>query len=177
VGLCPITEANLGDRVFPCAEFFEAGGRIGIGTDSNVSVDAAGELRQLEYSQRLRAQARNVLSEQKKPSTGRCLLDAALLGGGQALDQKVGAIAPGYRADVVVLNEAHADLAGRMGSEVLDTWVFSGGRGLVKAVVSGGEVVVEDGRHRARERIDRRYRQVVMKRLGRTLAKEIAETA
>jgi formimidoylglutamate deiminase len=140
-------------------------------------VDAAGELRQLEYSQRLRAQARNVLSEQKKPSTGRCLLDAALLGGGQALDQKVGAIAPGYRADVVVLNEAHADLAGRMGSEVLDTWVFSGGRGLVKAVVSGGEVVVEDGRHRARERIDRRYRQVVMKRLGRTLAKEIAETA
>lgn len=159
-GLCPITEANLGDGVFPAIEYVRAGGRWGIGTDSNVSLDSAGELRQLEYSQRLEARARSTLATLDRPSTGRRLFDAALAGGAQALDQRVGSIAPGFRADLVVLDDSHPDLAGRSGDAVLDTWIFSTGRALVRAVIVDGERVVDDTRHRDRDRIDREYRLV-----------------
>ena len=85
VGLCPITEANLGDGIFPADEFLEAGGRIGIGSDSNVLIDMTEELRLLEYGQRLARRARNVLASEATRSTGRRLLEAALTGGAQAL--------------------------------------------------------------------------------------------
>ncbi|HXW27173.1 MAG TPA: formimidoylglutamate deiminase, partial [Xanthobacteraceae bacterium] len=80
-GLCPLTEANLGDGIFPAAAFLAAGGRFGVGSDSNIAIDAAAELRQLEYSQRLRERARNVLAARAGQSTGRRLYDAALAGG------------------------------------------------------------------------------------------------
>ena len=86
-GLCPITEASLGDGIFPAREFLDAGGRFGIGTDSNVLVGVADELRQLEYGQRLKHRERNVLSGGPGVSTGRALFDAALAGGAQALAQ------------------------------------------------------------------------------------------
>jgi formiminoglutamate deiminase len=85
VGLCPITEANLGDGIFPAPPFLEQGGRYGVGSDSNVLLDGAEELRILEYSQRLARRARNVLARAEGQSTGRSLFDAALAGGAQAL--------------------------------------------------------------------------------------------
>jgi formimidoylglutamate deiminase len=159
-GLCPITEANLGDGTFPAAPFMAAGGHWGIGTDSNIQIDAAGELRQLEYAQRLSSHTRNALSTPERPSTGRVLFQSALAGGAQALGQRVGLIAPGYRADLLVLDERHPDLAGRSGDAVLDTWIFAGGRALIREVIAAGETVVEQHRHRARDRIDRAYRDV-----------------
>jgi formiminoglutamate deiminase len=161
VGLCPITEANLGDGTFPAPAFMAAAGHWGVGTDSNIELDAAGELRQLEYSQRLSSHTRNALSTSEQPSTGRFLFQSALAGGAQALGQRVGAIAAGYRADLLVLDECHPDLAGRSGDAVLDTWIFAGGRALIREVIAAGETVVERHRHRARERIDRAYRDVV----------------
>ena len=160
VGLCPITEANLGDGTFPAPAFMAAAGHWGIGTDSNIQIDAAGELRQLEYAQRLSSHTRNALSTPERPSTGRVLFQAALAGGAQALGQRVGSIAPGYRADLLLLDERHPDLAGRSGDAVLDTWIFAGGRALIREVIAGGETVVEQHRHRARDRIDRAYRDV-----------------
>jgi formimidoylglutamate deiminase len=85
VGLCPVTESSLGDGIFPAADFLPHQGRIGIGSDSNILLDAAEELRTLEYSQRLRQRARNVLASGAGASTGRCLFDAALEGGRQVL--------------------------------------------------------------------------------------------
>jgi formimidoylglutamate deiminase len=157
VGLCPITEANLGDGTFAGIAYREAAGRWGIGTDSNVSLDAAGELRQLEYSQRLTAQSRNCFGSQDQPSTGRALYGAALRGGAQALGQPVGAIDLGHRADFLVLDESHPDLIGRSGDAVLDTWIFAGNRSLIRRVIAQGHTLVEGGRHRDRERVDAKY--------------------
>jgi len=160
-GLCPLTEANLGDGIFPARAYLDGGGRWGIGTDSHISLDAGAELRQLEYSQRLALLSRNVLATGETPSTGRRLYEAALRGGAQALGQAVGAIAPGHRADFLVLDEVHPDLAGRSEDAILDTWQFVVGRELIRSVIAGGQIVVEARQHRARERINANYRRVM----------------
>jgi formimidoylglutamate deiminase len=156
-GLCPLTEASLGDGVFEGVRYLEAGGRFGIGSDSNIQIDAAGELRQLEYAQRLMYRLRNVMTEAVGESTGHRLFTTALAGGAQALMQPVGAIAGGCRADIVVLDAGHPDFASRTGDDWLDTWIFSVGRTAVQTVLVGGETMVEHGRHRRRSEIAARY--------------------
>lgn len=159
-GLCPTTEANLGDGIFN-GDAFMRGGAIGIGSDSHISLGVAEELRQLEYSQRLRDRARNVLAGGPDRSTGRTLFDAALKGGAQALAQPMGAIAPGRRADIVVLDDAHPSLIGRHGDEALDSWIFFGGNACVKDVLVAGTLVVADRRHVREEEIETRFRAAV----------------
>ncbi|HWV43250.1 MAG TPA: formimidoylglutamate deiminase [Pseudorhodoplanes sp.] len=166
-GLCPLTEGSLGDGIFNGETYLATQGRFGIGTDSNIQIDAPAELRQLEYSQRLKARARNVMTASEGESTGRSLYTRALAGGAQALAQPMGALAPGNRADIVVLDADHPDLAGASGDMVLDVLVFSAGRGLIRTVIAAGQCVVSDGRHRAREEIAKRYREVVS-RLARS---------
>jgi formimidoylglutamate deiminase len=151
-GLCPVTEASLGDGIFPAREFLEAGGRFGVGTDSNVLIGIADELRQLEYGQRLKHRERNVLSGGPGISTGRTLFDGALAGGAQALAQPVGGLHVGARADIVTLDTTHPSLAGRRGDAVLDGWIFAAGAGAVACVWAGGNKVVEGGRHRLRKK-------------------------
>jgi formimidoylglutamate deiminase len=151
-GLCPVTEASLGDGIFPTREFLDAGGRFGVGTDSNVLVGVADELRQLEYGQRLKHRERNVLSGGAGISTGRALFDAALAGGAQALAQPTAGIQVGARADIVTLDTAHPSLAGRRQDAVLDGWIFAANTGAVDCVWSGGNKVVEGGRHRLRQK-------------------------
>ncbi|MDT8758862.1 formimidoylglutamate deiminase [Sphingomonas psychrotolerans] len=157
VGLCPITEANLGDGIFPAAELFAAGGGFGIGSDSNVLIDLAQELRSLEYSQRLRHRARNLLSNAACPSSGRALFDAARRGGGQALGVEGASLAPGARADFVTFDSAHPTLAGRSGDALLDAFVFADSRDMIDGVWCGGRQWVRNGRHVAREAVVRRY--------------------
>jgi formiminoglutamate deiminase len=166
-GLCPLTEANLGDGVFPAGTFLAAGGRFGIGSDSNIAVGAAAELRQLEYAQRLARRARNVLAEHAGQSTGRRLYDGALAGGAQALGRRIGSLEAGRRADIVVLSPMHPDLAGRRDDAWLDAYVFVGGATMVQTVMVGGTAVVKDGRHRARTTVEERYRRVVTRLVGR----------
>jgi formimidoylglutamate deiminase len=161
VGLCPITEASLGDGVFDGADYLAAAGRFGVGTDSNIQIDAAAELRQLEYSQRLARRARNVMTMQEAESTGRRLFASALAGGAQALQRPIGALAVGLRADIVLLDENHPDLASRHGDEWLDAWTFVVGRTTVKTVLVGAEIVVDAGRHRMRPAIEARYKTVI----------------
>ena len=104
-GLCPITEASLGDGIFNGADYLAAGGRFGVGTDSNIQIDAAAELRQLEYGQRLAHRARNVMTgTSRRVRPARRLFETALAGGAQALQQPIGALAPGMRADIVLLD-------------------------------------------------------------------------
>lgn len=159
-GLCPLTEASLGDGIFDAPNYLGAGGRFGVGTDSNIQIDAAAELRQLEYAQRLARRERNVIATEGQ-STGRRLFESALAGGVQALGRRIGAIAPGCRADIVVLDGEHTDLASRNGDNWLDGWIFVAGRPAVNTVRVGGEVLVEQGRHRLRDRVEARYRAVL----------------
>ncbi|MFT4115207.1 formimidoylglutamate deiminase [Bradyrhizobium sp.] len=164
-GLCPVTEASLGDGIFPAREFLGAGGIFGVGTDSNVMVGVDDELRQLEYGQRLRHRERNVLSGSAGASTGRTLFDRALAGGAQALAQTGIGLAPGARADIVTLDTTHPSLAGRRGDAVIDGWIFAAGHSAIDCVWAGGDKVVEAGRHRlrqaARERFNASVRRLV----------------
>ncbi|MGN6277302.1 MAG: formimidoylglutamate deiminase [Sphingomonas sp.] len=160
-GLCPLTEASLGDGIFNGRAFVEAGGRYGVGSDSNVLIDAGQELAALEYSQRLAHRQRNVLAA-GEGSTGRALFDGALVGGAQALGVTQGRIAVGAPADFVALNLAHPSCAGRRGDALLDAWVFAGQRDLVTSVWRRGKQVVREGRHVAREAVTRRYREAVV---------------
>ena len=162
-GLCPITEANLGDGVFNAPAYLDAGGRFGVGSDSNVSIGAADELRHLEYSQRLAARSRNVLAR-PGGSTGRALFDAALIGGAQALARSSGSLAVGARADFLTLDADHPTLAGKSGDAILDAWIFSAGNLLVDCVWSGGRKIVRGGRHASREKIGARF-AATMRRL------------
>jgi formimidoylglutamate deiminase len=146
-GLCPTTEASLGDGTFRLPEFLAGGGRFGVGTDSHVGTAPAFELRQLETSQRLRDHARAVATAEQNPHPGRTLLDAALAGGARASGRRIGALAPGMRADFVELDDTHPLLLGRSGDALLDAWVFSGQANPVRSVACGGRMVVEAGRH------------------------------
>ncbi|MDO9707757.1 formimidoylglutamate deiminase [Paracraurococcus lichenis] len=146
-GLCPTTEASLGDGTFPLRPYLAAGGRFGIGTDSHVGTSPRDELRQLELSQRLALRERAVATTEAAPHPGRLLLEAALAGGAQASARPIGAIAPGRRCDLVELDDTHPSLLGRSGDSLLDAWVFAGQANPVRTVVAGGRRVVEGGRH------------------------------
>jgi formiminoglutamate deiminase len=159
VGLCPITESSLGDGIFPAARYHAAGGRFGIGSDSNILLDAAAELRTLEYSQRLEQRARNVLADGASASTGRSLFEATLAGGAQALQtgaRPVGLVR-GASLDLVTLSGGHPALIERRGDEILDSWIFAAGRDAIDCVWRAGEKLVSGGRHRDRERLGARY--------------------
>jgi formiminoglutamate deiminase len=165
-GLCPVTEANLGDGIFPARAYLSAGGCFGIGTDSNILIDPAEELRALEYAQRLAARARNVLAPAPGRSTGRELFDQALLGGMRALAAGLAGLTAGAPADLVTLDASHPALIGRAGDAILDSWVFAGWRGTVDCVWRGGVKLVESGRHRAREGTLARYQETMARLLG-----------
>jgi len=156
-GLCPTTEANLGDGLFNLAAFLDAGGRFGIGSDSHVSVSPLEELRWLEYGQRLNSLRRLVAASEAAPDCGARLWQAAQAGGAQALGRKIGRLAPGCRADLITIDSDHPLLCGRTGDLLLDTLVFSGNANLIRNVMVGGRWRVEDGRHLERERIAAAY--------------------
>jgi formimidoylglutamate deiminase len=165
-GLCPVTEASLGDGIFPAREFAYAGGRFGVGTDSNVLVGVTDELRQLEYGQRLKHRERNVLSRGSGVSTGRALFDAALAGGAQALAQPAAGLKVGARADIVTLHTAHQSLAGRSCDLVLDGWIFASAAGAIDCVWTGGNKVVERGRHRLHQEARDQFNATVRRLLA-----------
>jgi len=160
-GLCPTTEANLGDGLFPLPEYLAGGGRFGIGSDSHVGHSPVEELRWLEYGQRLRGQRRNIAVDGAERRVGDFLWQAALQGGAQASGRPVGAIAAGRRADLLVLDDAHPNLAGAATGEVLGRFIFAGNDNLVRDVFVGGRRVVEQGRHAQQDAIARRYLAVL----------------
>ncbi|PLL13583.1 formimidoylglutamate deiminase [Tabrizicola sp. TH137] len=159
-GLCPITEANLGDGIFDGVRFAAAGGHWGVGSDSNVRISLAEELRLFEYSQRLRNRGRAMLADGTR-STGRVLWEGCVAGGAMAAGRASGAIAEGAVADLVALEMGALHLAGREGDEILDAFVFAGNDALVAEVWSAGRHVVTGGRHVAREAVERRFRAVM----------------
>lgn len=159
-GLCPITEANLGDGPFNGATYLEAGGRFGLGSDSNVRISLTEELRTLEYSQRLRDLSRNVLSVDGK-SVGETLYLGAAAGGAQALGRDAGAIETGRLADLVAIDGAAPALCMLVEDRLLDGLCFAAGDDVVVDLWSAGRHMVAGGRHRARDAIIADYRKAV----------------
>ncbi len=160
-GLCPTTEANLGDGLFPASSYVQAGGVWGIGSDSHISVSVKEELRWFEYGQRLTRRERNVLAGGPNRSTGRALYDAALKGGAQASGRPIGAIAVGHRADIVVLGVSDSPLAGHTGDAILDAWLFACDGNPVRDVYTGGKPAIKNGRHALDDRAEKDFRRVI----------------
>ena len=146
-GLCLTTEANLGDGLFPAVDYLAQGGRLGIGSDSHVSLSVVEELRWLEYGQRLRDQRRNRMYRADQPMVGRTLFDAALAGGAQAMGQPVRGLAVGQRADWLVLDGNDPYLATARDDAILNRWLFAGGDRQVRDVLVNGQWVIRDGHH------------------------------
>jgi formimidoylglutamate deiminase len=167
-GLCPTTEANLGDGLFALDPWLDAAGALGIGSDSHVSVSLVEELRWLEYGQRLALRHRNIAASTAGASVGETLWSRTLAGGARAAGIETGfagartlhegVAAP---ADLLVLDDDAPQLAARDTHTVLDSFVFAGNPPLVRHVMAAGAWVVRDFRHRERERIAQRYRSVV----------------
>jgi formimidoylglutamate deiminase len=159
-GLCSITEANLGDGPFNGPTYLAAGGAIGLGSDSNVRISLAEEIRMLEYSQRLRDVSRNVMLA-GEGSVGESLYRRCLAGGAQALGRDSGAIAVGQLADLVALDGGHLVFAGLDPEQFLDGWIFGGDDRVVRDVWSAGRHMVRDGRHIERDKIEAGYRKAI----------------
>ena len=151
-GLCPITEANLGDGIFEGVKYSGAQGKWGVGSDSNIRICVAEELRAYEYSQRLRDLGRNCLAKPNQ-ATGRALFDAAALGGAQALGQSMGNIAVGKSCDIISLNAHHPALIGKADDDWLNAWIFAGDKSCVHHVWVSGKQQVRDGQHIKRQSI------------------------
>ncbi|WP_349998169.1 formimidoylglutamate deiminase [Stenotrophomonas lacuserhaii] len=164
-GLCPVTEANLGDGLFPMQAFAREGGRFGVGSDSNVLIDAAEELRLLEYGQRLSLRGRNVIAPDAQRSSGRYLFDGAQQGGAQALGVAAG-LQPGASADLLELDADHPAMIARNGDALLDSWVFAARNGALRSVWRRGRQCVADGRHLQRDVITARFAQALCSVLG-----------
>lgn len=159
-GLCPITEANLGDGTFPAKDFLSQDGRFGIGSDSNIRISLAEELRALEHSQRLRDRMRAILSTPEK-SCGRLLLEHSAKGGAQALGRNAGRIEAGALADLVALDADDPALAGLSGDRLLDAWIFASAESPITDVWAAGRHMVRGGRHIHRDRIRERFNKVM----------------
>lgn len=168
VGLCPSTEANLGDGLFPAERFLAEGGRFGIGSDSHATVSIAEELRLLEYGQRLRERRRNLLGHKDLAggSVARRLYDAALAGGVQALGLGAKAVAVGEPADLIRLDPNHPRLLGHGPDTALDAWIFGSAEAAVTDVWVRGRQVVRSGHHFAREKTARLFQEAMRRLTG-----------
>lgn len=161
VGLCPTTEANLGDGIFDFAGWFARGAGWAIGGDSHVSVSPFEELRALESSQRLRLRVRNVTASEAAPEVATNLWLGAAEGGGRAIGQATGALAPGSRADFVVLDASDVDFEELAAPDQLAVAMFSGNSNRVRDVFVSGRQVVEGGHHASEGDAGNIYREAL----------------
>ncbi len=161
-GLCPTTEANLGDGFFNALEYHRHEGNWGIGSDSQVSCSPVEELRWLEYGQRLQHRTRNPLATHRQPHSGRHLLDAALGGGAQACGRRIGQIATGYRADFIVIDDQNPRLNGQNEDNLLDSWIFASTENPVSDVFVGGRQVIREGHHDLEDVIHHKFKSTLL---------------
>ncbi|WP_291076099.1 formimidoylglutamate deiminase [Hyphomonas sp.] len=167
-GVCPVTEANLGDGIFNCVDFVSEGGMFGIGSDSNVRIGLTEELRLLEVTQRLRDRRRTLLTNGDVRSNGRFLYEHAVAGSARALGRSSGKIAVGAYADMLALDGKSLELAGLVGDAMLDAWIFAGADDIITDVWSAGRHMVQGGQHVQRDQIVTAYAGL-SKRLRGTL--------
>ena len=164
-GLCPITESSLGDGIFDGVNWLNHGGSLAIGSDSNIRISLAEEIRTLDYSQRLRDNARAALAS-PEASTGRRIFEEIVKGGAQASGRKTGRIEAGYWADLLALDKTHVDLEQKQGDSLLDSFFFAGDDRMITDVWSAGRHKVSNGQHKDRQAIVANYRKAMQKLEG-----------
>jgi len=160
-GICPTTEANLGDGIFPTVEFLDENGTFAIGSDSHISVDAVEELRWLEYAQRLIKQQRAVLANSKAPSVGLNLWQKAALGGAQSTNSNTGKLAIGKQADLLVIDSQKLGLFANSNEHKLDSLIFASQQNMIKDVMVNGEWVINNYSHRDESESATRFAQLL----------------
>ncbi|WP_286263470.1 formimidoylglutamate deiminase [Thalassotalea atypica] len=160
-GICPTTEANLGDGIFPSTEFIAEGGTWAIGSDSHISVNPVEELRWLEYAQRLIKQQRAILATPKQPSVGRHLWQHAAKGGGQSCGLQLGEIAIGQQADLLVLDSELLSCYANSDQHLLDSLVFASQQPAIDDVMVNGQWVIERKQHKLAEQSQAQFAQLL----------------
>ncbi len=165
-GLCPTTEANLGDGLFHLLDYIQEKGCFGIGSDSHISVSVIEELRLLEYGQRLLHQRRALTKTSGKSSIGAALYSEALKGGARALGRATGSLAVGQRADFIALDPENPALLSKENNFIFDAMIFAGNRNPIRHVIAGGQHIVKDYHHAHEEKIFREYQKVMAKLAG-----------
>ena len=158
LGLCPTTEASLGDGIFDFPAWRSVAGRWAIGGDSHVSVSPFEELKQLELSQRLQLRVRNVSASPENPDVAANLWHEAAAGGAQAVGHPAGALEAGRRADLVVLDGNAAEFEAATAAQALAIATFAPAANRVRDVYVGGRKVVDQGRHAREEPARNAYR-------------------
>lgn len=146
-GICPTTEANLGDGIFPTDEFLMDNGTFAIGSDSHISVNPIEELRWLEYAQRLSKQQRAILATNEQKSVGLNLWQKAAAGGAQSTNSNTGELAIGKQADLLVLDDNQLRLYAHDDMHLLDSVIFASQRNPVLDVMVNGHWTIRDGQH------------------------------
>ncbi|MTI09071.1 formimidoylglutamate deiminase [Curvivirga aplysinae] len=162
-GICPTTEGNLGDGIYPMVDFLKQDGRYGVGSDSHVSRSPVEEIRLLEYGQRLIHQARAVCADENTASVGRKLWCESAQGGAQALALNSGELAVGKRADFLVLDDQKPDLYGLEGDTILDAFLFNGNENLVCDTFVAGRQLIKNGQHESEEKITQNFLRTLKK--------------
>lgn len=157
VGICPTTEANLGDGLFPLREYLDHEGHIAIGSDGNTCTNPMEELRWLEYGQRLLTRTRNIGSDDRERHTGTNLYNQCLDGGARSIGQKTGTLKIGCRADILVLDEYSPDLSGVSKEFIIDTLLFGTSQSLIKSVMVNGLWKITDFHHANELQIKERF--------------------
>lgn len=163
VGICPTTEANLGDGIFPTTEFLSLNGNIAIGSDSHISVNPVEELRWLEYAQRLIKQQRAILASTETVSVGENLWHQAAIGGAQSTNSNTGALSVGKQADLLVLDEQKTSLFANQNCHLLDSAIFASQDKMIKDVMVNGCWVIQNGEHAQEQASAEKFRELLAK--------------
>lgn len=160
-GICPTTEANLGDGIFPTSEFLSEGGTLAIGSDSHISVNPIEELRWLEYAQRLIKQQRAILATSEQASVGQNLWQKACKGGAQSTASNTGELALGKQADLLVLSQQQTNLYANQTQHLLDSLIFASGENPVTDVMVNGQWVVQNKQHARQKQAAQQFSQLL----------------
>jgi formimidoylglutamate deiminase len=160
-GICPTTEANLGDGIFPTTEFLQERGTFAIGSDSHISVNPIEELRWLEYTQRLVKQQRAILADNQQPSVGQNLWQNAATGGAQSTHSNTGELAIGKQADLLVLAEDKTRLFANNEKYLLDSVIFASQQNPIADVMVNGAWVIRQGAHKDEQDCAEKFAQLL----------------
>jgi len=166
VVICPTTEGNLGDGIFPLRKFQELGGKWSIGTDSHVSLNPLEELRLLDYGQRLTSHKRNTYNSANQGDSGLYAVEMASTAGRKAMnnyEEKFFEI--GKPLNACIYNHK-APLIGTSSIEnMASTLVYSSDASMQSGTIVNGKEIVKNGKHINDESISNKFFET-LKELG-----------
>jgi formimidoylglutamate deiminase len=165
-GVCPTTEANLGDGIFNGVDYCRLGGQFGIGSDSHITISPWQELKWFEYSQRLKHQRRNLLCNDSIPHVGHFLWQSSARAGALAVARNTGAIRVGARADLITLDRKIAELSSAAPDNLLDAAIFAANENPVNDVMVNGVWLVNDKQHKNYERSRNNYMALLKEKVN-----------